>query len=226
MRNSSLLLVILLCLTSCKNRFFYTDLYTRTDRQARYFQEVYSKQTEFNLSSIGICHFTELRGNALAMSSSNIFFHRDSLESNLEQAYFELLPLSVKPLKKSYFFDRNCNFLGRILPESKKVLSPQSESKYRNVILPQLSITSNSGKHIEGGGGMMPAEDMGEDMHLLEYKLTTAIYQNDTLIYMDNRTHWTEVFSERGELLNYQVPQVVIDSLVTLTLQEYFKRVK
>lgn len=73
---------------------------------------------------------------------------------------------------------------------------------------------------------MEAAMDMGDDKHLLEYKLTTAIYQNDTLIYMDNRTHWTEVFSERDEQLTYYVPQVVIDSLVTLTLQEYFKRME
>lgn len=68
--------------------------------------------------------------------------------------------------------------------------------------------------------------DTFNDKHIIEYKLITSIYQNDTLIYMDNRTHWTEVFSERGEQLKYHVPQVVIDSLVTLTLQEYFKRME
>lgn len=70
------------------------------------------------------------------------------------------------------------------------------------------------------------SHDTGDDIHRIEYKLITSIYSNDTLIYMDNRTYWTEIISERDEQLTYHVPQVVIDSLVTLSLQEYFKRLE
>ncbi|MCC5929450.1 MAG: hypothetical protein JJU28_09415 [Cyclobacteriaceae bacterium] len=87
-------------------------------------------------------------------------------------------------------------------------------------------ITSYTYRNIEGGGGLTFVEYMGNDRHSFEYKLVTSIYQNDTLVYMDNRAYWTEVFSERGERLRYQVPQVVLDSLVSLTLKEYFKRVE
>ena len=60
----------------------------------------------------------------------------------------------------------------------------------------------------------------------IEYKLVTAIYQNDSQIYMDNHGFRTEFFSERDEQVKCQVPQIVIDSLVTLSLQEYFKRME
>ncbi|MBX2947294.1 MAG: hypothetical protein KF725_15805 [Cyclobacteriaceae bacterium] len=123
-------------------------------------------------------------------------------------------------------FDANCHFAAKVLPQNFKISENDSSERYSNIIIPQLRILSKSIKSVYWGGPMGFSEDMGDDKHLLEYKLITSIYKNDTLIYMDNRTHWTEVFSERGEQLHYQVPQEVIDTLVTLSLEEYFKRVK
>jgi hypothetical protein len=87
-------------------------------------------------------------------------------------------------------------------------------------------VSTQSGKRIEGGGGLEWAEDMGDDRHLIEYKLITSIYQNDTLIYMDNRAYWTRLIAERGTSVQHHVPQEVIDTLVKLSLEEYFKRMK
>jgi hypothetical protein len=87
-------------------------------------------------------------------------------------------------------------------------------------------VSTQSGKRIEGGGGLEWAEDMGDDRHLIEYKLITSIYQNDTLIYMDNRAYWTRLIVERGSRVQHNVPQEVIDTLVKLSLEEYFKRMK
>jgi hypothetical protein len=160
------------------------------------------------------------------MSFGKIFFSPDSIDRMMLTSYNRFFNISSHPPREQTFFDRKCDTPTELFSENMDKFGSGAGEICENIILPTLTITSNSGKHIQGGGGMEPAEDMGNDKHILEYKLITSIYQNDTLIYMDNRTHWTEVFSERGEQLMYQVPQVVIDSLVTLTLQEYFKRVK
>lgn len=216
--------VIVLVLVSCKSAFFYTGLYTRADRRSVFYLKNYSQQALFCIPKFRSCHYTELRGNALAMSFGKIFFRRDSIDRMILTSYNRFFDVSGHLPLESTFFDRKCDTPHKLFSENLNNFHSDSGEACENVILPTLIITSNSGKHIQGGGGMEPAEDMGNDKHIIEYKLITSIYQNDTLIYMDNRTHWTEVFSERGEQLMYQVSQVVIDSLVTLTLQEYFKR--
>ena len=94
------------------------------------------------------------------------------------------------------------------------------------VLIPDLIVTSYTSRNTEGGGGLELVYDMGNDKNWIEYKLVTAIYQNDSQIYMDNHGFRTEFFSERDEQVKCQVPQIVIDSLVTLRLQEYFKRME
>jgi hypothetical protein len=122
--------------------------------------------------------------------------------------------------------DSYCRFEDEVLPKG-LISSIQSACQDCDaVIIPQLKITSKSLKNTYWGGPTGFSEDLGDDKHFLEYKLVTSIYRNDTLIYMDNRTHWTEVISERGQQLEYQVPQEVIDTLVKLSLEEYFKRMK
>lgn len=210
-------------LISCKNSFFYTDLYTRADRKNKFFEQSYSRQSEFCIHKIQICHLTETTGRL--STNGKIYFDRESIELIIQQAYSRSLNTTSMSAPKQDSFDKNCATQNELSIAS-NTPSHKGERICKNFVLPQFSVSTKSIKRSEGGGGMTPAFDAGDDKHLLEYKLITSIYQNDTLIYMDNRTHWTEILSERGEQLMYQVPQVVIDSLVTLTLQEYFKRVK
>lgn len=223
MKTIYLIAIAGMTLISCKNSFFYTDLYTRADRKSKLFMHSYSQQNEFCIHKIQACHFAETTGPL--STNGKIHFFRDSIELAVEKAYSRNLNVTSISASKQDFFDKKCNMPNEIWASS-SAPSNRPDMLCKNIILPQFSISSKSIKRTEGGGGMAPAFDVGDDKHLLEYKLTTAIYQNDTLIYMDNRTHWTEVFSERGEQLMYQVPHVVIDSLVTLTLQEYFKRME
>ncbi len=223
MKTICLLFLAGLSLNSCKNSFFYADLYTRADRKSKFFMRSYSRQTEFSIHKIQACHFTETTGRL--STSGKIHFNRDSIELTIQQAYSRRLNITSISTSKQDLFDKKCTLPDELVTPSHD-LSQGGEKACKSMILTLFSVSTKSIKRTEGGGGITPAFDAGDDKHLLEYKLTTAIYQNDTLIYMDNRTHWTEVFSDRGEQLMYEVPQVVIDSLVTLTLQEYFKRVK
>lgn len=90
-----------------------------------------------------------------------------------------------------------------------------------------LKINYHSSMNIVSGIVVETSNDAGNDKHHLKYKLALALYnERNNLIYIDNRAHWTNVFSERGEQLEYEVPQKVVDSLVKLSLQEYYKRLK
>lgn len=223
MRNKSApLLLIMFISLGCKNHAFYTDLYARDGRRNLLLLKTYPKVQEAKISDIFICHKNE---PTVASTGSRVILNRNSIKSTIAFAFGNHFEVEDLVVVENAFFNRDCNSQQKRALE--KVSSRSHKPKGLEIELsPILEIITRSGKRTEGGGGLEFLEDMGDDKHLLEYKLTTAIYQNDTLIYMDNRTHWTEVFSERGEQLMYQVPQVVIDSLVTLTLQEYFKRVK
>lgn len=224
MKKTTFLVFLIFASISCKNASFYKNRYTRADRGSRLFHEQYSTENDYCLGEIRNCHFIKTPG--FLSSSGKIFFTLDSIENTLRMSYSrQLSVISVEPTER-VFFDRNCAVPPGVINSESDILSRESEKRCPFLIYPQFEVMSNSIKNMDGGGGMEAAMDMDDDKHLLEYKLTTAIYQNDTLIYMDNRTHWTEVFSERGEQVIYQVPQVIIDSLVTLTLQEYFKRME
>ena len=225
MKTISLILLLSSFLYSCKSHVFYEDLYARKNGKQKMFQEAYQKLDNYCINQIKICHFTEPPGIKWAITGSSISLDQNSIENSLKQSYSRLFQISYYEREIGYLLKNDCNSIEHILTTNQKSESTNFTC-YRNMIIPQLSITSKSGKRIEGGGGMEFAEDMGDDRHLLEYKLITSIYRNDSLIYMDNQAHWTSVHSERGEKLNYMVPQEVIDTLVTLTLQEFFKRVK
>lgn len=223
MRNRIIsLLFFTLLLFGCKNHAFFTDLYARDGRKNFLVLNAYPKVLEAQISSIHICHNNE---PTISGTGSRVILDRHAIKSSISLAFAHHFEVRDLAMPGNAFFDRNCNYQQTEALE-KAGLKSHRPKREEIDLSPILEIITRSGKRTEGGGGLEFLEDMGDDKHLLEYKLTTAIYQNDTLIYMDNRTHWTEVFSERGEQLMYQVPQVVIDSLVTLTLQEYFKRVK
>lgn len=189
------------------------------------FQNGYQNQDTFCVQKVKICHFSEIPGLRYAITGSSISFDYSAIESSLKHSYSRLLQISICKNDHNSHLQQDCNYTEKTLSKNLKADYSADNEYCANILIPQLSISSKSGKRIEGGGGMEFAEDMGDDKHLLEYKLITSIYKNDTLIYMDNRAHWTEVISERGKKLHYQVPQEIIETLVTLSLEEYFKRV-
>ncbi|MCH6198847.1 hypothetical protein MMU07_04615 [Aquiflexum sp. LQ15W] len=219
-----IVILTLLFTISCKNSFFYTDLYTMADRKSRFFLDSYAKETGFALSQISVCQDVEL-ANRLR-TPGLIKFFPDSIKSGLTSAFKNNMTIKKEITSTRYYMDSDCRFEDEVLAKG-LISSIQSACQdCEAVIIPQLKITSKSLKNTYWGGPTGFSEDLGDDKHLLEYKLVTSIYRNDTLIYMDNRTHWTEVIGARGEKLQYQVPQEVIDTLVKLSLEEYFKRMK
>lgn len=211
-----LLLLLVLILSSCsKNFLMLEDYYARASRKERKFLKSYHKTDSI---CIPIIKFHQ-RANLGTGAKGGASLTGNDIENLLRLSYSKSFNRPFCSSNKESIILRDVNFKKRSLDNCSTCCD--------EIIVPYLTITSYSYKNTEGGGGLTFVTDMGNDRHSFEYKLITSIYRNDTLIYMDNRMYWgKDLFSERGERLRYQVPQVVIDSLVTLTLQEYFKRVE
>lgn len=216
MKTFRLIIIFGILLSSCKNYFFLEDFYARANRKEKFLLESYPTNRTFCIPRIEYCHQIDYRAN---ITCCGISFDQKSIGNSLNLSFAGLFHLSSCNKNEESFIIQNCS-------SGVEKNGSASNNCCDNRIVPKLIITSNSGKNTAGGGGLTFVEDMGDDRHLIEYKLITSIYQNDTLIYMDNRAYWTRVASARGEQLQYQVPQEVIDTLVTLSLEEYFKRMK
>jgi hypothetical protein len=216
MKTLLLIIVFGILLSSCKNYFFLEDVYARVNRKERFFLESYETKGIFCFPKIEFCHQIDHRAN---ITGSRISFDPMSIGNSLNQSLSGLFQLSSCDEIKESFIIQDCS------PRVEKN-GNLSNDCCENSFVPKLIITSNSGKNTAGGGGLTFVEDMDDDRHLIEYKLITSIYQNDTLIYMDNRAYWTRLIAERGSRVQHHVPQEVIDTLVKLSLEEYFKRMK
>ncbi|MCH6198851.1 hypothetical protein MMU07_04635 [Aquiflexum sp. LQ15W] len=211
---------------SCKSHVFFEDLYARKSSREKYFRRDYVPVEATCIFQGRVCHDIDIPGLPQGITNSRIFFDHDSITSLISIAFSEAFPGSSLNQVSGISNWRHCDYVGKDLSGIFDLPSSFQSQACNRIVYLQLQITTQTGKRIEGGGGLEWAEDMGDDRHLIEYKLITSIYQNDTLIYMDNRAYWTRVASARGEQLHYQVPQEVIDTLVKLSLEEYFKRMK
>jgi hypothetical protein len=221
MKKIFLCLFFVVSLQACKGPVFYSETYVRADRKSRFILDVYSVKDQMNIYQTGISLIVN-PANRLS-TSSEISFSKDSIDRSVKKALSGIFTNSRLCCEQSLDFGQDYNSKDEVLRFN--LLNESDLCRCEQMVLiPQLRITSKSIKSVDFGAGLV--YDTGDDKHLLEYKLVTSIYRNDSLIYMDNRTHWTEVISARGEQLQYQVPQEVIDTLVKLSLEEYFKRMK
>jgi len=215
-------IIVFASLISCKNSFWYTNLYTRKSSKLKQFRENYKAVDNVQLGKLHLCYsYNRSRKQVVG----NLQVETSQLIDSLLESYsrkFDHLNVSESAIS----IDGT-----RCLFDSKKSINALHQGTKSTIETPvklycQLSVIVASQRNLEGGGGLELTEDMGNDKHLLEYYLITALAQGESLLYIDNRVHWSEAFSERGEQLKYEVPQIVIDSLVTLSLEEYFKRVE
>jgi hypothetical protein len=190
------------------------NYYGRANRKERKFLKSYQETDSICIPKIRFHH----KSNTGRGTTGSLSIRQEDIVSSLSQSYSNSFNLSFCGSNKD-----SPSIEDSFLKNNRDIYH---DMYGKEVIVPDLIITSYTSRNIEGGGGLTFVEDMGNDRHRVEIKLVSSIYQNDTLVYMDNRTYWTEVLSERDERLRYQVPQEVIDTLVKLSLEEYFKRMK
>ena len=212
MRAIYLILLFSIILISCSGNFLgLDDYFARTNRKERRFLKSYQETDSICIPKIKFHHENTIW--------SRVSVETSTIGDSLRLAYSRKFNLPFCESNEESMLIQNYNFRTR---EFKK----NHNSCCETFIVPDFIVTTHSGKNIEGGGGLSFVKDMGNDRHSIQCKLVTTIYQNDTLIYMDNHGFWTEIFSERDEKVEIQIPKIIIDSLVTLSLQEYFKRME
>jgi hypothetical protein len=203
-------------LSSCgKNIFMLENYYGRPNRKERKFLESYQKVESICIPKIKFHH----EGNTGRGTKGGASLTRHDIENSLRLSYSNSFNLPLCDSNQESVIPRDLDFIARSLENNNSCCDL--------TIFPYLIITSYSYRDSDGGGGSTFAVNLDNDRHSFVYRLVTSIYQNDALVYMDNRSYWgKDVFSERDERLRYQVPQEVIDTLVKLSLEEYFKRMK
>jgi hypothetical protein len=215
------MLTLVILTVACKNSIFYPNHFIRQNKKSTFIKSGYAYEDSI-LLKVNLCHYHNLEWTP--NTTGNLVLNPLQIQHNLIQSYSRYFSFIQEPKIEKAYFGVDCDI------KAEDILSkatPQKDGIHSSPqLFASLRISSASMKRLEGGGGLEIAEDMGDDKHRMEYKLITSVYKNGTVIYMDSRIHWTNIFSDRGEQLKYQVPQVVIDSLVTLTLQEYFKRME
>lgn len=218
----------LLLFTSCKSHLFYLDSYSRDGKRTTFHKKEYKKPNSIFLNSIVFCKQkkdpTYLQ---YYKTGGDIIFNINSLEKIIR-----------KSLKNSFInithdehiddikWSNSCKNIDSNTFRNKEIL-PNSFSSKRYHIQVSFNIDYLIKKNLESdvSGGFTYA-DLGDDLSEIKYKLVVALFFKDDLIYMDNHAHWTKIYSKRGEKLHYEVPQNIIDSLVTKSLAEYKKRLK
>lgn len=219
-----LISILLFVISSCKNGFFYTDLYVRKTSSLKHIQKHYESDYKIKVAGLHFC-LLENPSGIVRKSVGSLTITHSQIVDNLITSYgnrFEDFAFNEKSIDIS---NAQCRWQNKeSIIQSIKDDPKNCESQIE--LYAQLKLVIESQRNLDGGGGLELTEDLGNDKHVMEYFLITALSKDGSLIYMDNIIHWTEVFYDRGEIIQYNIPQETIDSLVTLSLEQYFERVR
>lgn len=224
MRNLVFILLLSTSLVNCKSMFFYEDSYSRKNRKNTHFEPIYSSIDSVIIRKFILC---EENLEAVNKTDGQIEFNRVKLKSSVVKSLRDKFQ-SVRYVLNYGSIDRNDNceqYIHNNFLKSKESFYQNQTSNYILDISFSIEYISSKNTDVDAMSAS-PYNDLGNDKHAIEYKIILALSKENTLIYLDNQAHWTKVFSERGEQLQYEVPQKVVDSLVSLSLEEYYKRLE
>lgn len=223
-------IILFLCtilLSSCGLKYLFNK-YSRNSKSSTYFEKNYKRIDTIQLNQIRICKKrNDPSRTNIEKTQGNIIFNNNSIENSLKK----YLKSNLKNLKyknnQNVNWSKSCKNLTRKTLQQKDLL-PESYSNenYHIEVAFNINYVTKKNLDISGDWGAGAYDDLGNDISKIEYKLIIALFHRNSLIYMDNYAHWTEILSERGEKLDYKVPEKIIDSLVTNSLDEYNKRLK
>jgi hypothetical protein len=213
---------------SCNTAFFNVEgTYTRQGKASSYFEQKYNLIDTPIYADVRICKTEKIITVEKFKTNSKITFDTESINLHLKESLNKKFKNIIHYSKEKTFWFNNCRDLNK-----KKVLNSDisdiSFSKHKGYeIKINFDVTYSTRKKADVDATIITTyEILDYDVHFMEYKLIFAMFNNQKLIYMDNNVTWESVDSKRGEKINYEVPQNIIDSLVTKSLAEYKKRLK
>jgi len=193
-------------------------------RSNHHFKKNYSEIDSIEKVSIRLCKDRKIP--ILGYTSGSITFNSKSLRSKILNSIKEKhFYVAEHDELDRFLWDTNCdNLIARNFKDSNKSIKNKNTTSNKYFINISLHLTYMTRKNIEYGAAFEPSVDIGNDAHEIKYKFVLALFKNKLLEYMDRQIYRITIFSPRNENINYEVPQKIIDSLVTKSLAEYKKR--
>jgi hypothetical protein len=156
-------------------------------------------------------------------TKSEIKFNYNSIYSSLYKSLEEQFNITTLKSEKHLNWDVGCENLN---PSNFSFIKNDLDMNNYNLDL-TLNIAYLTSKNYEvESSSFLSEEDLGNDIHAIDYQITIAISKEDTLLYMDNAIYMTNVFSKRNEKLNYEPPMNIIRNLILKSMTEYHKRLE
>ena len=227
-----LYLFVVLLLFGCKSYLFhhhelYNNSYSEKGRNFTYHKEQYQKIDSIQLNEIRICKKRNKDTLSVTNTDGDIIFDLTTLEKSIAKSInnkWKNIKYNHGSEKK---WNKSCVNLKRKNLLNKKLL-PKSYASKKYHLLISFNIEYSTEKNLDLSGfwGASTYEDIGNDISKVEYELVSAIYYRDSLLFMGNQTYRSWFLSNRGEKLNYEISEGVIDTMVNKSLDEYYKRLK
>ena len=220
---------LILCMISCQ---LYNDngMY-RGKRASRYYKKTYKPIDSIKINKIRICKKQNNDINKILITKGELNIRLE----HVEQHIMSKLKDNFKYLDYKLYNDTtgsfNCAYLTRrnVFLDNYKI-DARSSNKYNLEVTLDLFYTSKRDANIGGFtlGGFHTASMMvlDRDIHFIHHVLRMAIFYKNELIYMDNYIHQKRITSDIDKNVHYEVPLQAIDSLVTGSLSEYYKRLE
>ena len=214
-------IIISLILISCKTRFLYEDIYTRNGKKSTYFQKKYNPVDSVNLRLIKICQNQKLTSRKKHQTKSEIIFNYNSIYNSLYESLEDQFDISTIKSNRDLNWDIGCKNLN---PNNFPFIKKNGNDYNLDLTLDIEYLTSKN-YEVESSS-ILSEEDLGNDIHAIDYQIIIALSKVDSLIYMDNVKYMTTVLSKRNEKLDYEIPIEIIRDLISKSLAEYKKRLE
>ncbi|WP_299521857.1 hypothetical protein [Winogradskyella sp.] len=190
-----------------------------------YHKKQYQKIDSIQLNEIRICKKRNKDTLSVTNTDGDIIFDLTTIKKSLEKSlnsrwkniqYYQGLNdewnTSCKSLKRKNLLDK------KLLPKS------YTSKKYHLLLSFNIEYTIEKNLDISGVWGTSTYQDIGDNISKVEYELVSALFYRDSLLYMGNQKYRYWFSSKRSEKIEHEIPENIIDSLVTKSLVDYNKR--
>lgn len=163
----------------------------------------------------------------VSKTKGDLVFNKIQIEKSIQNSFQKSFSNIVYEPNKITKWETSCNNFTKEILMNKSIISKnESNRPYHMWISFGIDYTIEKNLDFSGIWRASAYEDIGDDISKIKFKLVTSLFYKDSLIYMDNHAYNTWIRTKRGKQFNYDIPEQIIDSLVTKSLAEYKKRLK
>jgi len=227
MKNFNFIILITILFASCKGLLPYSKYYERDSRNSTFLKNSYQKTNFIKVSKMVLCQNRNESDIRVSKTKGDLVFNKMQIEKSIQNSFQKSFSNIIYEPNKITNWETSCNNFTKDILMNKNII-PKNETNraYHMWISFDIDYTIEKNLDFSGFWGASTYEDIADDISKIKFKLVTSLFYNDSLIYMDNHAYNTWIRTVRGKPFYYEVPQNIIDSLVTKSLAEYKKRLQ